>query len=188
MMEMGTVYLVGAGPGSQDLLTVRALRLIETADAVVYDRLVSDEILDLIPAGVARFDVGKRPGSHPVPQDSINSILIKLAHAQRTVVRLKGGDPMIFSIAGCSELFQIIEKDLVEMTGRGAFVGEALHPDAVAYKDVVECGVQRAEKDLAVFEILIGAYESSCIIKASICPLIVAGHHLKHGFHVFSFG
>ncbi|MBM3565126.1 MAG: uroporphyrinogen-III C-methyltransferase [Alphaproteobacteria bacterium] len=91
-----TVYLVGAGPGDPELLTCKARRLIETADVVVYDRLISEEILALIPAGVARFNVGKQSGFHPVPQDEINALLAALARKNRCVVRLKGGDPFLF--------------------------------------------------------------------------------------------
>ena len=100
MVENGKVYLVGAGPGDPELLTVKALRLIEAAEVVVYDRLISKEIFDLLPSGVAKLDVGKQPGSHPVPQDEINQILIKLARTGRMVVRLKGGDPLMFGRGG----------------------------------------------------------------------------------------
>lgn len=95
-MRSGIVYLVGSGPGDPDLLTVKALRLMQTADVVLYDRLVSQDILDLIPKGVSRIMVGKESGHHCVPQQEINRLLIKLAKNNRTVVRLKGGDPYIF--------------------------------------------------------------------------------------------
>lgn len=100
MQHKGFVSLVGAGPGDADLLTVKALRLLKQADVVVYDRLVSADILQLIPAGVGRISVGKSPGKHCVPQDQINEIIVNLAKSGRHIVRLKGGDPYMFGRGG----------------------------------------------------------------------------------------
>ena len=91
-----TVFLVGAGPGDSDLLTVKAMRLIQSAEVVVYDRLVSEEILELVPVGASRIFVGKKSGQHHMPQSDINELLVKLGHAGRRTVRLKGGDPLVF--------------------------------------------------------------------------------------------
>jgi len=96
MRKTGQVHLVGAGPGDRELLTLRALRLIEGADAIVHDRLVSSEILALAPEGARMVAVGKAPGCHSVPQQRINEILCELALEGLDVVRLKGGDPFIF--------------------------------------------------------------------------------------------
>ena len=100
MNKKGFVSLVGAGPGDADLMTVKAVRLLQQADVVVYDRLVSADILSLIPAGVSRISVGKEVGKHCVPQQQINEIIVNLAKSGRKVVRLKGGDPYMFGRGG----------------------------------------------------------------------------------------
>jgi uroporphyrin-III C-methyltransferase len=94
------VYLVGAGPGDPDLLTVKAVRLLRSADAVLYDDLVSPEILSLIPSSTRTYDVGKRCGTKKMQQEEINFLMAALADSGLEVVRLKSGDPMIFGRAG----------------------------------------------------------------------------------------
>ncbi|NDL71203.1 uroporphyrinogen-III C-methyltransferase [Vreelandella alkaliphila] len=96
----GTVYLVGAGSGDMELLTLKAARLLMQADAVVYDRLVGDDVLGLIPSGTERYYVGKASGHHSVPQDEIGALIVSLAQAGKSVVRLKGGDPGVFGRMG----------------------------------------------------------------------------------------
>jgi uroporphyrin-III C-methyltransferase len=96
----GKVYLVGAGPGDPDLLTVKALRLLQTVDAVLYDDLVSPEILSVIPSSAQLHNVGKRCGKKQIRQEEINFLMITLADSGQQVVRLKSGDPMIFGRAG----------------------------------------------------------------------------------------
>src|SRR6202162_2529126 len=94
------VYLVGAGPGDPELLTVKALRLVRTADVVLHDDLVTPEILKLIPATAEVRNVGKRSGSKTIRQEEINFLMVTLAISGRQVVRLKSGDPLIFGRAG----------------------------------------------------------------------------------------
>ena len=96
----GKVYLVGAGPGDPELLTLKALRLLRTAQAVLHDDLVAPEILQLISAKAQVFDVGKRCGTKKIRQEEINFLMVELANAGLKVVRLKSGDPLIFGRAG----------------------------------------------------------------------------------------
>ena len=100
MAESGTIYLVGAGPGDPELLTLRAARLVEQASVIVHDGLVDPAILDLAHAGAELISVAKRRSHHTMAQGDINLLLVQLALSGRDVVRLKGGDPLIFGRGG----------------------------------------------------------------------------------------
>ena len=94
------VYLIGAGPGDPELLTIKAVNALKKANAVLYDRLISKEILEYAPKNAAMIYVGKKKGNHSLPQEEICNLLIQLASKNPYVVRLKGGDPFIFGRGG----------------------------------------------------------------------------------------
>ena len=152
MVMMGKVSLVGAGSGDPELLTLRAYRLITQAQAVVYDHLVGDEVIALIPAGARRVYAGKESGRHALPQEEINQLLVDLAGEGLEVVRLKGGDPFIF--------------------GRGGEEMDALEAAGVPFEIVP--GVTTASA--------VGAYTGVPLThRAHACSLILTTGHLKDG-------
>ena len=123
---MGKVYLIGAGPGDPDLLTVKAARLLSRANIVFHDALVSEGVLQLIAPGAQVIDVGKRCGKKLLTQDEINALLVAAAAAHETVIRLKGGDPLIFGRAGEEiEALRSAEVDFEIVPGITAALGAA---------------------------------------------------------------
>lgn len=143
-MSKGRVSIVGAGPGDPELITVKALRAIQSADVILYDRLVNTELLNDAPVHCQRIYCGKSPGHHPTPQPLIEQMLIQHARAGKHVVRLKGGDPFVFGRGGEEALalcqagitYQIIPgitsaigaggSALIPMTHRGAAASWAI--------------------------------------------------------------
>jgi uroporphyrin-III C-methyltransferase len=111
MSARGKVYLVGAGPGSIDLLTVKAFQLIQEADVIVYDRLVKPEVMKLANQACVCHYVGKQESEHTLPQDEINELLVDYAQKYKKVVRLKGGDPFVFGRGG-EEVDLLVKKGI----------------------------------------------------------------------------
>jgi len=144
-----TIYLVGAGPGDPELLTVKAVRLLQKADVVIHDRLVSDEILDRCPPWAELIDVGKDPNGRSVTQDRINEILIDRGRHNQIVVRLKGGDPFVFGRGG-EELAALAEAGLHGEVVPG--ISSSIAGPAMANVPVTHRGVSSAFTVLTAYQ------------------------------------
>lgn len=137
----GKAYLVGAGPGNPDLITVRGLRLLQSAEVVIYDHLIAQELLHEAPPDAERVFVGKEAGRHILPQEKINQLIVSWVRAGRQVVRLKGGDPFVFGRGG-EEALALVEAGLPFAIVPG--VSSALAVPAYAGIPVTQRGVSTA--------------------------------------------
>jgi len=178
----GVVYLVGAGPGDPELITVKGLRLLREADVILYDRLAAPALLDEAKPGAECIDVGKLPQRHRLSQDGINALLIEKAGAGLSVVRLKGGDPFIFGRGGeealaCFEAgirFEIVP-GISSAIAVPAYAGIPVTQRDVARSFVVFTGHEDPDSDANAVDYagLVGADTLIALMGAYYLPKIV---------------
>ncbi|MEQ4530340.1 MAG: siroheme synthase CysG [Mixta sp.] len=186
--HQGEIILVGAGPGDAGLLTLRALQVMQQADVVLYDHLVSDEILDLVRRDADRLCVGKRAGAHSVAQEETNRLLVSLAAQGKRVVRLKGGDPFIFGRGG-EELqaaqeagipFQVVP-GVTAASGATAYAGIPLTHRDYAQSVLFITGHCRADGDAIDWPALARARQTLAIYMGTVKAAEIAEQLIAHG-------
>ncbi|WP_168402966.1 siroheme synthase CysG [Erwinia amylovora] len=184
----GEIILVGAGPGDSGLLTLRGLQVMQLADVVLYDYLVSDEILDLVRRDADRICVGKRANAHSVPQEEINRMLVELAQQGKRVVRLKGGDPFIFGRGG-EELqvaaaagipFQVVP-GVTAAAGATAYAGIPLTHRDYAQSVLFVTGQCRADGNGTDWPSLARARQTLAIYMGAMAAGDIADQLMTHG-------
>jgi uroporphyrin-III C-methyltransferase len=183
----GKVFLVGAGPGASDLLTVKALRVIQSCDVILYDNLVSEEIRALFPSGTKKIYVGKRKEHHILPQHQLNQLMIKLAGKGTSVCRLKGGDPFVFG-RGSEEMLDLhkagvmveVIPGLTAASGCSGYAGIPLTHRGLSQGCTFVTG--HAEKDLTIDWSSLASLNHTLVFYMGLSQAeTISSHLISHG-------